>query len=445
MTILSIDIGTTNLKGIVVKESQILESINIPVETIAKGLSQRQNPYDILRTVEELIEKAKAKYKLADIIITTAMHTLILLDEEKKPVSNMYLWSDSSLSRSVDDLPLTKSEIYKRTGTPVHIMSPMMKLFSIERSSYTYISDLKSFLVFNLCGKFSTDESNASASGLYNIYTKTWDEAIMDCLNLNLENFPSIQPIDSVHRLLKDPKIQLYMGSSDGVMANKGLNREPGHLVLSIGTSVGLRYLSDTIELSKDNNTFCYNAGHSQWLIGNASNNGGNLLGWLMDSYPDEDLSFDTIINILNQPLTDLIASPYVFGERGPFWIDDLKHSYLNLKDNHTMIDKVQAIIYSMFSNIELLLESLPGEINSEEIMLTGGFFNDDRMIQILSNFLERKLIKVHNENSVCFGGVGIINNSTFFESSTKFYPTKLGKQSSYKTKTKNYLRSYQK
>lgn len=374
--ILSFDIGTTNIKALLYQGENVIRRYEVGIKTT----NNTQNPNEILSIVKEIINKESVN----QVIITTAMHSLILLDENMEAVGPMYLWS-SYLGDG------GQYSFYEKTGVPDHSMTAFNKLLYLD--GYHKVSDLKAFLMYNLVGVWVTDITNACASGMFNIHTLSWDNEILSKVNLTNKDLPIVQPIDTVY---KCDYYDVILGSSDGAMANLGIQNNQGDLIVSIGTSVAVRKLVDAIDIRP--NGFCYRV-LDQYLVGSSSNNGGNLF----DTF---DISFETMIDILYEPLTDAYVLPYVYGERGPWYKEGLKYEVLQGTVGDIR-DRVQSLIFAMFSNIEIMMETL--SFDDSIIYVTGGFLRDQRMLQLFANYLNKEILFVANEDAVCRGNILLV------------------------------------
>lgn len=411
MRILSIDIGTTNIKALLSIEDKL---IPIMSESSDKYEGTKDATYILLQVVD-IIKQSIEQYNISDLVINTPMHTLLFLDENFNPVRDIYIWSDNEFKPDISCLGETFLQTYQRTGTPIHSMSPMVKLMTLKNIENYYISDLKGYLMKKLVDEYSTDVSNASATGMYNIHKKQWDCSILSRLKISQDKMPLIREVNHAIPLKMNPLVSVSLGSTDGAMAMRGVSARNGELVISIGTSVGVRYLSNVPIFNESGQTFCYDAGFGEWLIGNASNNGGNLYRWLSEEYYDGKLDFESFIEIILKPISSLICTPHIYGERGPFWDEGREFKFMNINDEHTKEDIVQSVIFSMFTNISLLLESL--NTSYDDVVITGGFVKDKRVAQVLSNYLNIPLIVIEDEQAVCVGGIRIINNMLKVES----------------------------
>ena len=404
--ILSIDIGTTNVKAIVVEGEHIHNTFSYPVDTQQQGEEMTQDPRTILETVKTLIQSAVTEYPVETVVFSTAMHSILLLDAQYEPLTPMMLWSDQRGKQAIQELSTqSKLQHYQSTGTPMHSMSPYAKLLTLkDHLKAARVSDLKAYLMYHLTQVWVTDLSSASASGLWNVNTKTWDAEILEELGLRVAQLPSLAEIDvAFAATLDNSRIRIVIGSTDGVFANRGIRKHADDVILSVGTSVGIRRIRQEKQLHPQGLGFCYYAGMDSWLIGNASNNGGNLLSWIHETY---SLEYEAILNILQGPLAASFVTPYLFGERGPWWQEDM--TVVTLKNKpETLKDTVQSLVFAMFSNIELLIESM--DFQGLDIRVTGGFFKDPRMLKLFASYLNQPLYYIEDENAVCMGGVSIL------------------------------------
>ena len=71
-------------------------------------------------------------------------------------------------------------------------------------------------------------------------------------------------------------------GASDGVLANVGVGAvTPGVVACSIGTSGAIRGVVSEARVDARGSVFCYVLVPGRWVVGGATNNGGNVLRWL--------------------------------------------------------------------------------------------------------------------------------------------------------------------
>jgi gluconokinase len=124
------------------------------------------------------------KYNVASICFSASMHSVLAVDKNGNPLGNAITWADNRAKKEAQELrnsPLGK-KLYEATGTPIHPMSPLVKIAWIrnrdtERFKLTskFLS-IKSYIIHQLTGEYIIDYSIASATGLLNIHTVNWEE-----------------------------------------------------------------------------------------------------------------------------------------------------------------------------------------------------------------------------------------------------------------------------
>ena len=65
------------------------------------------------------------------------MHSVIAIDEHGTPLTRCITWADSRATAWAEKIKneLNGLEIYKRTGTPIHPMSPLAKIAWLQDRS----------------------------------------------------------------------------------------------------------------------------------------------------------------------------------------------------------------------------------------------------------------------------------------------------------------------
>ncbi len=386
-----------------------------------------QDVDEIIAVAEKLLRELMAvlPQRPAGIGISCPMHGVLLLDASGAPTGPIMTWADIRSQAVMDQFsPDERDELRHRTGTPVHPMSPMVKMRWLteerpaELEKATYLSDLKSFLV----DKWTTDghlldEQLASATGLLNLETREWDE---DALRVaaNGKPFPLRLPrvvpagyclnwkTDIADRLgVAD--IPLYIGGSDGCLANLGSGLlEPGKVSLTIGTSGAVRVTHKGFNAGTDHQLFNYLLFDDYAVLGGATNNGGKVIEWLFDLLGSH---FDNIGNMIEAatgaPDTDLRFLPYLNGERAPIWDALATASFQNLRGNHTAVDMARAVLLGVTDNvIEILRQVEQATCPAEVIYASGGFTRSQAWVDLLAERSGRRVEVAHTPQASAYG-----------------------------------------
>src|SRR5690625_7511618 len=109
------------------------------------------------------------------------------MNSNNTPKTKMIIWSDGKSSEQAEALMQTKGkDIFLKTGTPIHPMTPFVKLLWMQEKNVeayqkaSYFMTMKEFLVQKWFGEHVIDSSMASSTGLMNVKTLNWDEETLE-------------------------------------------------------------------------------------------------------------------------------------------------------------------------------------------------------------------------------------------------------------------------
>jgi len=401
---LGIDIGTTSVKSIAFsRDGKALDeaTLSYPIRHPFPDWSE-QDPEEIsnavFKTVENILQTL-APYLPVLCSFSSAMHSLIAVDQNGRAISPSIIWADNRAAGFAAKIHAENRarELYERTGLPVHAMSPFCKLqwmrenqTELFKNAFKFIG-IKEYVFFKLFGTYFIDVSMAAATGLMNRQTLQWDPWILEQSGITADRLSEIVDIEKtffssgLFPALKN--IPFVIGGSDGAMANLGASHDPGSLVITVGTSSAARIIGSKPHIDPDMRTFCYYIKKDQWLLGGASNNGGIILQWLQEDFFQSD---KTVVQFLNQASSirpgseGLIFLPYLLGERSPIWNADAKGILFGLHINHGQAEMIRAsmegVIYCLYAISQPLLENA----DIHKIYATGGFAKNELWLQIL-------------------------------------------------------------
>lgn len=263
---LGVDIGTTSTKAVLYRKSGKVEAshtINYPLHTPDTLVAEQDSEeifHAVLGVIRETVRKGNVSAgELRLISFSSAMHSLIAVGDNDELLTNSITWADT---RAADYARKIKEdhhghEIYLRTGTPIHPMSPLAKLVwmkeenpEVFNKARKFIS-IKEYVFHQLFGEYVVDYSMASATGLFNLQTLDWDEAALDLAGISPDQLSEIVPtvhqlrgVNEEHRTYMGigADVPFVIGATDGVLSNLGVNAiEEGVIAVTIGTSGAIR------------------------------------------------------------------------------------------------------------------------------------------------------------------------------------------------------------
>lgn len=442
MYVIGADIGTTSTKAIVYDLSGHalgVHNVEYPLYTPNPGWAE-QDPDEIfgavLHTIQGAVQKAGIDpAQVAGVGFSSAMHSLLPLDEQGNPMGRAIIWADTRSAGQAVRIKRERDghELYRRTGTPIHPMAPLSKLLwlreqqpEVHARARCYVG-LKEYVILKLTGQFLVDYGIASATGLFNLERLDWDQEALTLVGIRPEQLP--RPMETTHvvRGVKPvhaeamglpESVALVLGAGDGPLSNLGTAAiAPGVVAATIGTSGALRQVVDHPVTDPSARTFCYALTRNHWVVGGPVSNGGIVLRWFRDNFAEAEQAvarrlrmdpYDLITQYaarIPPGAGGLIFLPFLSGERAPYWNANARGVLFGLALHHTREHiaraSLEAVIYAMQS-VHLALAEQTGR--AAEIRATGGFARSPLWLQIMADVFGREVVVAESHESSCLG-----------------------------------------
>ena len=128
------------------------------------------------------------------------MHSLLGLSPEGDPLTDVVTWADTRSSEQARRLRASPGglELHRRTGTPLHPMSPLPKLVWFREQEPKLFEQvgfwvgIKEYVLLRLCDALVVDHSVASATGLLNLASLQWDAEALHLAGLEPEQLAEL-------------------------------------------------------------------------------------------------------------------------------------------------------------------------------------------------------------------------------------------------------------
>jgi gluconokinase len=429
--VIGLDIGTTSVKacifdlhGKLIAEAEGMNTFFYPKQGWVE-----QDPIEIERSavlaIRNAIEKARIeKNELFSLGFSAAMHSLICINEEGKPISPALIWADGrSYPQAEKVLETMGNGVYLNTGTPIHPMTPFVKLLWMKETQYEpyqqakYFMSIKEYLLQCWFNKRVIDYSMASATGLFNPATHNWDQELLALTGITEEQLSEIVPPTEILTGI-DPKIAEEMsinlelpfviGAADGQLANLGIGAIlPGEVAVSVGTSGAIRQITNGVKISENQETFCYSFTEDSSIIGGPTNNGGIAIQWLKDLLNDQRSFTDFLADAeqVGPGANGILFLPYLNGERAPIWNQQAKGNFYGLSITHKKEHFIRAVLEGITFNLYQIgkaLERLAGE--PQKIYVNGGLSRSPLWLQMMADVFEAEIYVPESYHSAAWG-----------------------------------------
>ncbi|WP_185762566.1 gluconokinase [Bacillus methanolicus] len=440
--VIGVDIGTTSTKSVLFRvDGTVVSNSAVEYPLLSpKPSSAEQDPEEIfqavIKTIKQTIQKSNVEPRnILCVSFSSAMHSVIAVDKEGRPLTKCITWADNRSSMWAEKIKneMNGHQIYLRTGTPIHPMSPLSKLTWLRHehqelflNTYKFVS-IKEYVFFKLFKKYIIDYSIASATGMFNLTSLKWDKEALAVAGVAEKQLS--EPVPTTYRLtgldetyareMNLPSdTPFVVGASDGVLSNLGVNAiEPGVVAVTIGTSGAIRTVTDRPVTDSKGRIFCYALIEDHWVIGGPVNNGGITFRWVRDWLGSSEI--ETALRMGKDPyeiLTEIAAKvnpgsdgllfhPYLAGERAPLWDANARGSFFGLGLHHKKEHLIRAVMEGVIFNLYMVLlviEELIG--GPKKIQATGGFARSELWRQMMADIFNQEVYVPESYESSCLG-----------------------------------------
>jgi gluconokinase len=371
------------------------------------------------------------KYKVACICFSAAMHSVLAVDKNGNPLGNAITWADNRAKKEAQELRRSSlgKKLYAATGTPIHPMSPLVKIAWIRNSDKDRFKQtskflsIKSYIVHQLTGEYMIDYSIASATGLLNIHSIKWEADALQYAGITAAKLPELVPVftscgklkKAYQQSLRLPaETKILIGSSDGCLATLGDGvKGEGKATITIEDSGAVRVMGPAVLKDEQMRFFNYLLTDNCYVSGGPTNNGGNIFEWFARQFGDFTNPFD-IENSIQQLMDEaakvpvgsdgLLFLPYLLGERAPIWNANARGAYFGLHIKHERRHFVRATIEGILYEIYSIGRTLAEQRTIKSLSVNGSFGTIPFCTQLIADLFNKPVRLRQQFHSVSFG-----------------------------------------
>lgn len=425
--VVGLDSGTTATKAVTAgADARVRDvaSVGYPLSVPQPGWAELDARRLQTAAVEALVAVVAMARERGDTVVgiclSAAMHGVVPMADDGRPLGPLVTWADDRAAAQAAALVADgrAKGLHARTGTPVHPMSPLVKLAWWAGHDPDLMTatprwgGVKELVVQALTGRSDVvDLSSASASGCYDLVGRHWDDEALQVAGVRVGQLPQVVPTTHVLRgLLPEVArvtglpvdLPVVVGASDGVLANLGIGAVRDDVAaVSIGTSGAMRLVVTGPKVDPAGRLFCYALTEDLWVVGGAINNGGSVVRWAgqaLAAGPDgrelmgedaDDLDARLLQEAASLPAGSegLLCLPYLLGERAPWWLPGMRGAYLGLRREHRRPHLVRAAVEGVCQQLALVRDAF-GDLPVREVRATGGSVASPLWVQTLASAL---------------------------------------------------------
>lgn len=373
--------------------------------------------------------------------LDASTHNAVLLGEDDAILRPTIMWTDQ---RSIDEVKFLQDHygelIFSQTYNTPGATWTLPQLLWIKRhepevfAKISRIMFLKDYVRYLLTGTWSTDHIEAQGTLLFNNTTWGWSKEICGVLGLGLDKLPPIHsPLEIVGCITSEAAT--YTGLSAGTPVLSGASDTALELysvgAISEGDCVVKMATAGAISLFRDRpcpdiGLFTYShVADGIWYNCVGTNSGAQSYRWYRDAFCPTEKGGEAhggknVYHILDLEASKvpagsdgLIFSPYLNGERSPYWDPKLKASFVGATSlhgrGHFSRAVLEGVAYSIKDNFDRIAQMAD---TITQIKFLGGGAKSPLWRQILSDVLDRPIMKYARDDSsfgaALFTGVGV-------------------------------------
>ncbi len=461
--IAGIDIGTTNIKGVIFSSTgKLISSSSISYQSYSPRESyHEQNPDDwvkgVIKVLEELTFEEKIKKNLVAISFSTQGGTIVPVDRDFNPLHRAITWLDRrGLEVLSSDKSLSRKNIWFYDCTGWRLDSnmsflPLMWLKSNKPEIFTKIHKIfyvNDYIMQKISGAYSQDPSNASISLFYNVKEGKWEKNILRIAGLNANYFSEIRQSgehigylssDISQKLGLKSKIKIINGGHDQYCASISAGIiDDKSLLLATGTAwVLFKLLEEPLFDSKKFFASGRSVIKGKFGLIYSIPAAGASISWFaikLLNLKSENNLFEIekkYFNELSQIKNNIIYHPYLTGSYGPDFDIERKASFTNINIGHNYLDIYISILEGAGFQLKKILIALQEKkINVKEIKMVGGASRSKLWTQIISDITGLNIsVPVNPKTDFASSGAAILAGfgAGIFKSINEGYETLKG------------------
>lgn len=468
--ILSIDIGTTAVKGAVIGEDGVIygtKTSEYPLTTSATGEVEADLQLYIdafAEAVKGAIAESRAdKKEIKCVGFSSTAETCVFLDENDQPLCKVIAWMDTRGTAEAEQLSqrFTKREIICKVGFDAfYAIHPVCKILAVknQRSEIfektRMFAQIKDYFIYRLTGNYYTDHSTASDHGFFDITNRCYWKEMLELTGIKEEYLPIlVEPGTELGYISKeaaeeyglDPETKINVGAFDqGCGAIGAGNIKFGVASESTGSALVTVATIDerNLDLEGEVPTLC-SAVPNKYIY-QPYCTGSIIMKWYRDTFceMEKEIEKETGLNAYTQmdrlikatpPGADgLLMLPYFQGSGVPELNEKANGVYYGIHAGHGRGHFIRAIMEGLAIALKRMLEceeKLGASIT--EIRSLGGGSRSKAWCQIKADVLGIPVKVIDNSESTACMGAAILAGTangmwkSFEEAAEKFVSIK--------------------
>ena len=429
------DFGTSSVKAALIDHNYDViawKSIPYPMYVPEPGFAEQK--VDDYRssfctvTKSLLSESGISGEQIKGIVISQTSCTMIFVDENNHFMNDCVSWVDSRAVKEAEEL---NQETGRSDWAQSKRIPAKMRWFMKNRPEIVekakYLLDVSGYFYLILTGKTAFDWTAGISYDLTKPGLMEWSRETMDIIGMRHSLIPErlIASYEKVGEMIPGfseeagfvPGTPIFGGCSDNANGHIGAGCiRPGDAHLYLGSS-GWASISVAMPEYLDVRNVLQSAvpgiGYDYYCTDSVGTSIDYLISELYKKESEDagidiyKLISDDALSVENDP-QDTIFMPFLFGEEEPVLDPSVRATLLNIKSTTTRAHIARAVMEGVAFNFRWIKENLKEkgvwEINFLRVI--GGGAQSDVLMQIISDIMDEKLIRIKNTRVA--GNIGL-------------------------------------
>jgi gluconokinase len=376
---------------------------------------------DAVVTCLDAVHARRRRREFRAVAVASFWHGLLGFDADGRPVTPIYMWSDT---RSAPDArllgsALDEAALHARTGCHLHpsYWPAKLRWMARERPAEmrraTRWGSIGELLELELFGAAATSVSMASGTGLLDQQRVEWDRESLAAAAVEETGLFPLVDRTQARRGLRPAWARRWPGLraipwfpavGDGAASNIGSDcTDPTRIALNVGTSAALRIVTSAAG-APPRGLWRYRLDRHASLLGGALSEGGNAHAWCRQVLRlDDDAEA-----ALGRAGDDhgLVVLPFFAGERAPGWRGDRRAVVAGLTLDTTALGIARAVLEAVALRLTLVYALLAPHAAPDHVVIGSGgaLLASPAWAQIIADALDRPLIVSPEEEATSRG-----------------------------------------
>jgi xylulokinase len=432
-SLLGIDLGTSSVKVVVFAVDGSIHGIGsaeYPILTPSVGYAE-QEPEDWWRATvvatRQALEKA-GRPEISGIGFSGQMHGFVLIGTDRRALGTAIIWADQRSAELLPEIESICGPDLKKCGTAPAAGFLISTLFWLQRHQPELLDRAltllmpKDYIRLKITGDLGTDESDASATGIFNVERRVWADDLIAKLKLPRSVFPvTNESIEVVGKLTTEAATEL--GLSPGIPVSAGSSDQPaqgvgnglidpplGSVTIGTGGQVFVPLSQPLLDPKLRLHTFCH-APRERWYLLGAMLSAGMALRWLRGILGSDRYSYaelDRIAGEVEPGCEGLTFLPYIVGERSPIMDPRAKGGFVGLALRHGPGHLVRALLEGVAFALRQIIETMEDcGASLPRLVASGNGLGSPLWRQMLADVIGRPLCQGQDAYAAERAGVG--------------------------------------